>query len=172
MQLKTNSLSRFSGTLGLAGALLAGSCLCACAQIPDSGKAPIVGTWRVTVTLQDCQTHAPVADPFHALLTFGVGGTFGGSAANPAFLPGQRSADFGVWSRKSGNTYTAHDEALIPFGGGPFSAGTQILLHNITLSPDGNSFTDAATTQFLDTNGNQVLPPPGCASATAQRVVQ
>lgn len=135
-----------------------------------NSPASIRGAWRVTATIQDCQTHAALGAPFHAVLTFSSDGILGGVTGNPAFLPGQRSPDFGTWRRTDWSTYKAVDQSLILFTGGPFSAGVQTLNHTITISEDRNQFTDDATTQFADFNGTQVTPTPGCATAVGTRI--
>ena len=61
----------------------------------------LVGTWSVQVTLVDCSTGAPVSPAFTSLLTFNQGGTMVGDTVNPAFAPGQRGGDQGVWKQKS-----------------------------------------------------------------------
>jgi hypothetical protein len=135
------------------------------------GLSPaLVGAWRVTVQVQDCQAHTPLGNPFYSLLSFEPGGTMGGTTANPAFMPGQRSSDSGAWRRTDWSVYSATDLALIQFAGGPFTPGVQTLHHTITLAEDGNTFTDNATGQFSDFNNMQVTPAPGCAAAVGKRV--
>jgi hypothetical protein len=136
----------------------------------EGRRARLVGTWSITVSIQDCHTGAPLGKPFYALLSFAAGGTMSGATSNPAFQAGQRSPDFGVWRQSGPSTYHAVDESLILFAAGPFTPGTQMLIHEITVSADGDQFTDSATTQFADFTGASVSPPAGCASATGQRV--
>ena len=130
----------------------------------------LVGTWRVTVQFEDCQTRAPLGNPFYSLLTFSSDGAMGGATVNPAFMPGQRSSDFGIWQRIGRLVYSATDEALIGFAGGPFTPGLQTLRHTITLAQDGATFTDKGTVQFADFNGRTVTPAEGCAGAVGTRV--
>ena len=104
----------------------------------------IEGTWRVTVTQRVCATGAQIGLPFHSLLTFVRGGTMGGTTANPGFQPGQRSSDFGVWSQTGSHAYSAIDEAFLIFSGGPFTQGSQIISHSISLTNGGNGFNDVA----------------------------
>ncbi len=178
---------RFGGTMAsvltLTGVLLAGLGSCASAQTEqvfdridrdhqgiDGDYQGIEGTWRVTVTLKVCTTGTPMGPSFQSLLTFARGGTMTGTTANPVFLPGQRSSDSGVWKRTGAHTYSSVDEAFIIFSGGLFTQGFQLLKHSISLSGNGNSFTDEASIQFYDVNGAALLPVPGCASAIAQRL--
>jgi hypothetical protein len=151
-----------SMALALGGMLLGGSGSLARAQEPaasvaqaeEQASSTLVGTWRVTVTLQNCATGAPLGNPFHSLLSFAAGGTMGGATSNAAFQPGQRSSDFGVWNRTGKTTYSGISEALVVFSGGFFVAGSQTLTHQITLTNGGNGFTAA----------------PGCAAAVGQRL--
>jgi hypothetical protein len=177
MSLGTKLFARRGAVAALGIAILFGSGLRAEPQSGitsnvsnGSGSSSLVGTWRVTVMFVDCSTRAPLAGPFYSILSFAAGGTMGGATANPLFLAGQRSPDFGIWRRTDWKTYAAIDEALIVFTGGPFTAGVQTLTHNITLAQDGNTFTDDATNQFADFSGNPVFPPAGCSSAAGTRV--
>lgn len=165
-----------AGVLTLAGVLLAGLGQSASAQSEQSsgkstaGNQSIEGTWRVTVTQKVCVTGAPMGMPFHSLLTFSRGGTMMGTTSNPAFMPGQRSTEFGAWRQTRAQVYSAVDEAFIIFGAGLFTQGSQVLRHAIRLTDNGNGFTDDASIQFYDVNGNPLLPTPGCASAVGQRL--
>jgi hypothetical protein len=123
------------------------------------------GTWRVTVALQNCATGAPLGPPFQSILSFHEGGTLSGTTLNPAFAPGQRSSDYGVWDYRGNQTYSAASEAYIFFAGGPFARGTQRIAQTITVS--GDTFTSNATVEFFDVNHNLVLG--ACAVATAAR---
>ena len=93
-----------------------------------------------------------------------------GATSNPAFLPGQRSGDYGVWSPATGRSYRATEEAFIIFSAGPFTQGSHVIIHSISLSNGGNEFNDVASIQFYDVNGNPLLPAPGCATAVGQRL--
>jgi hypothetical protein len=135
-----------------------------------SDSPGIEGTWRVTVTQKVCATGAPIGLPFHSLLTFARGGTMTGTTANSAFLPGQRSGDYGVWIPAAGHSYSATEEAFIIFSGGPFTQGRQTISHSISPTNGGNGFSDVASIQFYDVNGNPLLPAPGCATAVGQRL--
>ena len=138
----------------------------------EQSSIGLEGTWRVTVTQRVCQTGAPIGNPFRSLLTFARGGTMTGTTASSLYLPGQRSSDFGVWSQ-SGRDYSAFDESFILFTGNGLIQGTQTLRHSISLTADRNGFTDVASVQFFDVNGNPAPPTltaPGCATAVGQRL--
>ena len=172
-----------AGVLTLAGMLISASGQTVFAeqteQSPDAfamrnerrNRPGIEGTWRVTVTQKVCATGAPIGLPFHSLLTFAQGGTMTGTTANSAFLPGQRSGDYGVWSpARSRYRFTATEEAFVIFGGGLFTQGSQVINHSISLTNGGNGFNDEASIQFYDVNDNPLLPAPGCATAAGQRL--
>jgi len=93
-----------------------------------------------------------------------------GTTANPAFLPGQRSGDYGVWNRSPGHSFSAVEEAFITFSGGFFTQGSQIITHSITLANRGNVFHDSASVQFYDGSQNPLTPEPTCATAVGKRL--
>jgi len=134
----------------------------------------IAGVWRVEVQSYDCASNAPLGAPFSSVLTFSAGGTLSGSTTNPAFAPGQRGIDQGIWSREGANTYRAKDIAQLLFTTPPnppmnpgFEAGSQILAQTITFNEGTDHFTSRATTEFLDASGN--VYRQGCATAVAVR---
>jgi hypothetical protein len=133
-----------------------------------AAAAGMAGTWRVRVSLINCSTGQTLGPAFSSLLTFARGGTLSGTTRNPAFQPGQRTSDFGVWRQTGSNAYLADSEAFILFTSSAppiFQAGTQRIVQSITLS--GDSFDSVALTRFYDTAGNLVTS--GCAHAIATR---
>jgi hypothetical protein len=159
-----------AGVLTLAGMLFSGLGRGAFAQQKEESPDALAGTWRVTVTQKVCATGVQIGLPFHSLLTFARGGTMTGTTASPAFLPGQRSGDYGVWSPATGHGYSATEEAFIIFSAGSFTQGWQVISHSITPTSGGNGFNDVASIQFYDVSGNPLLPAPGCATAVGQRL--
>lgn len=171
--------------LGLAALSLAGTIALLSGQAADaqgttasatkkSASPTLVGTWRVTVQLYNCQTEALLGNPFASLLTFNEGGTMAGSTTNPGFAVAQRGPDQGVWNRVGQGTYSAKSAALLYFTTPPspplnpgFQAGTQTLTQMIRLDTGSDSFTSDATTEFFDITGQSYRQ--GCASAVAQR---
>jgi hypothetical protein len=149
--------------LALAVVLLATSGLGAQEGNSESQGGRLEGTWRVQVSVKDCQTGV-VQRAFPALLAFAKGGTLtvttGGQP--PAFFtPG-----IGVWRHTGGHTYSAVFEA---FAFNP--AGVWIATHRFTrvieLDRNGDDFTDTIKLEILDTSGNLIAP--GCGSSTARR---
>jgi hypothetical protein len=125
------------------------------------------GTWRVQLNPRNCQTGAPIPS-FAVLLSFARGGTLTEVMNAQAFLPGQRTTGLGVWSHTHGNTYKAVWDAFILFDSPVFKRGVQRLMWDFEV--DGDQMTIAATSQFLDPDGNPFIPPMNtCASGTGTR---
>lgn len=143
---------------------------------PGDQEASLVGTWRVQVTLVDCQTGTPLSPtPFPSLLTFAFGGTMAEDTTNPAFGPGQRGGGQGVWDYKGRGTYGARSVAFInyttqanPAAHNPgFEAGEQTITQTITFQNGSDAWTSTAAIEFSDSTGT--VYRQGCAVATAQR---
>jgi hypothetical protein len=137
--------------------------------------ASLLGTWRVQVTLVDCQTGTPLAPAFPSLVTFAFRGTLAEDTTNPAFGPGQRSGGQGVWDYKGQGTYGARSVAFINYTTPPnpathnpgFEAGEQTITQTITFQNGSNGWTSTAAIEFSDTTGT--VYRQGCAVASAQR---
>jgi hypothetical protein len=138
------------------------------------------GTWRVTVQPFICQTGVPIGQPFASLSTFARGGTMTGATSGAAYLPGQRTPDFGIWSRTDEHTFSAVTDAFILFDSSTppyilsaprppffpsFNRGTQRITQ--TIEVDNDEFTSKAVTQFFDPDGK--LLSRNCATAVAHR---
>jgi hypothetical protein len=133
------------------------------AQENDSHGGKIEGTWRVQVTVRNCQSGDPIRT-FPAMLTFASGGTLTGTTT--AFPPASRGGDFGVWQFNGSGRYSAVSEAFL-FNGGVWSQ-TQRITQSISLSQDANTFSSDAHTEFFDTSG--ALLSSVCATAEATRM--
>ena len=59
------------------------------------GEHELVGTWLVTVQLNNC-SGTTMGGPFPSLLTFANGGTFIEDTMNPGFAIGQRGSGHGI----------------------------------------------------------------------------
>jgi hypothetical protein len=129
----------------------------------ESGARKLEGTWRVQVTLQDCQTGAVLRN-FPALLTFAGGGTL--TETTTAFPPSARTPGHGFWRRTGRRTYTAVSEAFLFNPAGTWT-GTQRLTQAIEIGNDPDKLTSKATNEIFDINGNLLVT--GCATAVAQR---
>jgi hypothetical protein len=149
--------------LALAVVLLATSGLNAQEGNSESQGGRLEGTWRLQVSVKDCQTGV-VQRTFPALLAFAKGGTLTvttGGQPPALFTPG-----IGVWRHTGGHIYSAVFEA---FAFNP--AGVWIAIHRFTrvieLDRNGDDFTDTIKLEILDTSGNLIAP--GCGSSTARR---
>ena len=131
----------------------------------------LTGTWRVQVTTYNCKTGV-TNPPFASVLTFDAFGTLTGTTANAVFLPGQRSADHGVWTRLGSNYFSAASEAYIQFSTPAtsppprFARGVQRIEQGIELT-GRDSFSSEATLTFFDEGGTVLLT--GCAKAIGER---
>lgn len=159
--MKTMSLRAISGVAVVVILLLAAS------QIPasgNSGKASkIEGTWRVQLTLHNCQTGAEIAT-VPALNTFVAGGCMIGTPSqNPAMI----RAGHGVWEHMGGQSFT---NTVIFFRYNPDGtfAGTQKVTRHIELAPSFDEFTSTDSFELADPHGNVV--GSGCATGTGQRL--
>src|SRR5258707_14213352 len=105
--LKRFTASRWTAALVLAGVLVLGSGLTARAQSEDAG---LKGTWRVQVTVRDCQTGQALRT-FPTLFAFAKGGTL--TATTAGQLPSLSTPNLGVWRHTDGHSYSAVSETSI-----------------------------------------------------------
>jgi hypothetical protein len=174
--MKTRILKSFYGlalvsVLTLAGATFLRPAQDVRAQGPDdSGQAEsqarkLEGTWRVQVTIRDCQTGEALqfpGNPFPALVTFARGGTL--TSADSTLL---RSAGHGVWSHTGGHTYRAVSEAFL-FNLAGFRTGTQRLTQLIEIVDDPEEFKASVSGEILGLDGN--LIQTACATSVGRRM--
>lgn len=138
----------------------------------DPLASKLEGTWRVSVTLRNCDS-GTILPPFQSLLTFARGGTLTGATSSPDFLPGQRSADHGIWSPAGGHAFRAVQEAFILFDSPSrpnrhgFRSGTQRISQTIELKNE-DEFTSTASTVYFDSGGTMLTT--GCANAVGRRL--
>ena len=139
----------------------------------DPSSNGLEGTWRMEVTTRNCDTGAPLLS-FRAYLTFARGGTMTGTTASPAFRPGQRTSDHGVWRRSGANLYKTASEAFILFDSPaspplpPLTRGWQWIGQEITIDPhDPDVLESDARTEFYDMAGTELSS--GCATAVGHR---
>ena len=135
-------------------------------------RGEIVGTWSVTVQLNNC-SGAPLGPPFQSLLTFEEGRTMIEDTTNPSFAPGQRGTGHGVWRYEGHGTYSAKSVAFINYTTTPppppgFTSGTQIILQTIDFNNDPDQWTSDAQVEFADASGT--VYRHACASASGQRL--
>src|SRR3981081_2585418 len=105
--LKRFAASRWTAALVLAGVLVLGSGLTARAQSEDAG---LKGTWRLQVTVRDCQTGQALRT-LPALFTFSKGGTLTATTAGQP--PSSSTPGLGVWRHTDGHTSSAVTGAVV-----------------------------------------------------------
>lgn len=131
----------------------------------------LVGTWLVTVQLNNC-SGAPVGAPFPSLLTFAKGETMIEDTTNPSFAIGQRGTGHGVWEFQGHHSYLAKSVAFINFTTTPppppgFTVGTQTITQTIDFNNGPDQWTANAQVAFADSTGT--VYRQACAVATAKR---
>jgi len=125
-------------------------------------SSALVGVWRNTITLRNCQTGNQIAT-FQGLLTFHEGGTmseFGG--INPVL----RSPGHGVW-QASNPFHPTFAFTFLRFNADGTFAGTQRVRSTVSLGLDGNAFQSTGMAEVLDVNDNVV--GVSCAATMATR---
>lgn len=166
----SRNLKHFAACRGTTGVVLAGMLflwpgLTARAHSEGAGsKNSLQGTWRVQVTVRDCETGETVRT-FPALFTFAKGGTL--TATTAGQLPSLSTPLLGDWRHTEGPSYSAVSETFI------FSpAGAWIQTHRLTraieIGNDEDEFTDTLKLEIFDTTGN--LIGTGCGTSVASRL--
>ncbi len=135
---------------------------------PAEGKDnDLVGVWEYVGPVEaDCQTRVPFGPTIRALYTFNQGGTMYVEDTFPLSGP-YRSTGGGIWKRASGRNYT-YGNVHYEFDPDRTFLFTIKLKSNLTLSRDGNSFTENGSFEGVDSNGNILFG--GCFSGTAHRL--
>jgi hypothetical protein len=162
-----------AGTLMLGGSLNKTRAQESAAEDGFVGGQGLGGTWKVSITLANCDTNAAMGSPFTSYLSFAGNGTMSENTSNPGFAVGQRGPGLGVWKHTGWRAYYANSTAFILFSTAPvppmnpgFTAGTQTITQAIKMSgPD--EFSSNAKIQFAD--GTGTVYRNGCAVATAVR---
>lgn len=123
------------------------------------------GTWRVTVTLRDCNTGAALGSPIRSLLSFARGGTMTETTAR--FSPALRGPGHGIWQQIEGRTYSSTFEAFVynPVG---VWIEWQRITQTIEIGEDTNTWTANAHNEIFDTNDNWLAS--GCSTAVGHRM--
>lgn len=163
----------------LAGIALLGLCLAAppahagtVSATEAAGAARIVGVWRVTVTLRNCDTDAPLGPPFQSLVTFDRDGHVRETAGTLAFAPNQRTDGHGTWRQTGVGTFRQRTINLVRFTTDPqppapgFQAGWQVIDQSVTLV-DKDHFSSEGGVMFYDAQGD--LYRSGCSTAEGVR---
>ena len=123
------------------------------------------GTWRVEVTLRDCNTGAALGSPFRSLLSFARGGTMTETTAR--FSPAVRGPGHGIWQQIQGSTFSSTLEAFLYNPSGVWIEW-QRLTQTIEIGDDSDTWTANAHNEIFDTNDNLLLS--GCSTAVGHRM--
>ncbi len=140
------------------------------ASSQDEQGNDLVGVWEaVDVPAEnDCITGLPLPGTpiIRVLNTFNQGGTMYVEDTIPFEGP-YRSTGGGIWKRTSGRNYT-YVNLHYSFDPDKTFLFTVKLKSNLTLSRDGNSFTENGTFQVVEPNGNVIYA--GCFNGTSHRL--
>ena len=123
------------------------------------------GTWRVEVTLRDCNTGAALGSPFRSLLSFARGGTM--IETTTRFSPAVRGPGYGIWQQTEGSTFSSTFEAFFYNPAGVWIEW-QRLRQMIEIGDDPNTWTANAHNEIFDTNDNLLVS--GCSTAIGHRM--
>ncbi len=129
-------------------------------------ESSIEGVWTNVITPVDCQTGVPFGYTIAGLLTYHSDGTIAETGGGPPGL--SRTPGHGVWRRINQRNYKGSFAFLLFDSMGNF-VGTEKLVQMVQLNREANGFTDTATFQLYDPNGNPVPNANGCARASATR---
>ncbi|HTQ61827.1 MAG TPA: hypothetical protein VMI32_16510 [Candidatus Solibacter sp.] len=158
-------------SLGLAGMVIVAAGWRASAWV-QRGDDEIVGTWNVTVQLNDCNGNK-LGSTFPSLLSFADGQTFTEDTLNQSFAVGQRGPGHGIWEFRGHHSYYAKQVAFINFTTTPppppgFTQGTQTVTQTIDFNDGPDQWTANANVSFADLSGTTYRT--ACATATATRM--
>ena len=151
----------------ISGTALAVFLVLAAAQIPASaqnGKGRrIEGTWRVEITLRNCQTGVAIGTQ-PGLNTFLAGGSM---ISNPAVSPALLSTGHGVWEHAGGRSFI-NTIVLFRFNPNGTYAGTVTVKRVIELGENSDEFTSTDTAEAADPNGSVI--ETRCSTVSGQRL--
>jgi hypothetical protein len=123
------------------------------------------GTWRVEVTLRDCNIGEALGSPIRSLLSFARGGTMTETTAR--FSPALRGPGHGIWQQIQGSTFSSTFEAFRYDPAGVWIE-TQRITQTIEIGDDPNTWTANAHNEIFDTNDNLLIS--GCSTAVGHRM--
>lgn len=128
------------------------------------GRPGLEGSWRVQITVRNCQTGDPLRSAFPAMASFTRGGAV--LTSDSSISPALRGTGHGSWWHDRGQTYEAVIEAFLFTPAGTLS-GAQHFDQTIEMTgPD--SFKATVAAQILDPAGNVV--GNGCATSEGHRL--
>ena len=151
-----------------AAVVVGGAALVAAGQAnpgADSEARKLEGTWRVQITLRNCQTGDALRPPFPAMATFAAGGTV--TTSDGGSSPLMRGAGHGVWQHTGGHTFAVLTEAFLFTPTGALN-GTQRLRQSVEIGVDPDAFEATVGAEILDLQGTVLMA--GCASSVGRRM--
>lgn len=138
---------------------------------PSDSKTELVGTWRMKISLYDCNT-GKARPPFDSMVSFAEGGVLTDTTANPAIQPAQRSPGHGIWTNEGKHTYRFISDAYILFASAPNppAPGLQKGIQRITqtVKVNGDQLTTDGPVEFFDVAGNLLVK--GCGKSVGERM--
>lgn len=147
-------------------ALMSGTALIGAGQREGAHQGrQLPGTWRVQITLRNCQTGDALRPPFPAMATFAVGGTV--ITSDGGLSPLVRGAGHGVWRHMGGHTFDALTEAFLFTPAGTLN-GLQRLRQSLEIGSDPDEFNAIVAAEILDAQGT--LLASGCATSVGRRM--
>jgi hypothetical protein len=117
------------------------------------------GTWRVTITMRNCQSGTAIAQAL-GLNAFLSGGSM-------IAIPPAGGGGVGVWEHVEGPNFK-NFVIISRLNADNVPSGTDTITRHIQLSEDGQEFTTTDTFVRADVNGNVILV--GCVTGTAVRL--
>jgi hypothetical protein len=132
---------------------------------PESQARTLHGTWRVQITLRNCQTGEALRPPFSAMATFVAGGTV--TTSDGGLSPLARGAGHGVWRHTTGHSFEALTEAFLFTPTGILN-GTQRLRQSVEIGWDPDEFNATVWAEILDAQG--AVLGTGCATSVGHRM--
>jgi hypothetical protein len=154
--------------LAVAAVVMSGAALIAAGQGNAASEAQartLQGTWRVQITLRNCQTGEALRPPFAALATFAAGGTL--TTADGGLSPLVRGAGHGIWRHTTDHSFEALSDAFLFTPAGILN-GTQRLRQSIDIGWDPDEFTAVVSAEILDAQGTVL--GTGCATSAGRRM--
>ncbi|MGC1416179.1 MAG: hypothetical protein WA817_12900 [Candidatus Acidiferrum sp.] len=166
-----SGIRRITYSLVIVATVVLAAAWSATAWVPR-GDDELVGTWNVTVQLNDCNGNN-LGSTFPSLLTFADGQTYTEDTLNPSFAVGQRGSGHGIWEFRGHHSYYAKQVAFIQFTTTPppppgFTQGTQTVTQTIDFNHGPDQWMANANVTFADMSGTTYRS--ACATATATRM--
>lgn len=136
-------------------------------NLPADAGNDLVGVWEAVAVPahNDCKTGSPMGELINISHTFNQGGTM--YVEDTLSIDRYRTTGSGIWKRTSGRNYTylfLH-YAFDPNGNFLFTVKGR---SNLTLSRDGNSFTERGTFELIEPGGSVIYS--SCFNGTSHRV--